>query len=75
MPTTLPRFVTAAFNEGCGDSFDIIVGGWPRGADLQSERAVRTECERAGATWWQEWVIGGFDQVRETIQSGLIRIS
>lgn len=65
----------AAINEGRDSSFDIVVGGFPRGADLQGEREVRTECEQAGATWWQEWVIGGLDQVRETIRSGPVRTS
>ena len=62
----------AATKEGCAASFDIVVGGNPRGADLQHEREVRTECEHAGATWWQEWVVGGLDQVRATIRSGPI---
>jgi alkanesulfonate monooxygenase SsuD/methylene tetrahydromethanopterin reductase-like flavin-dependent oxidoreductase (luciferase family) len=64
---------TAATHEVHGDSFDAVVGGFPRGADPQREREVRAECEHAGATWWQEWVVGGLEQVRETIQSGPIR--
>lgn len=56
-----------------GTPFDVIVGGWPRSADLQHEREVRRDCERAGATWWQEWVIGGPDQVRQIIRSGPVR--
>jgi Luciferase-like monooxygenase len=63
----------AAINEGCGSSFDIVVGGWPRRADVDRERQVRGECERAGATWWQEWVIGGVEEVRATIRSGPVR--
>lgn len=64
---------STASRERPGTPFDIIVGGWPRGADLQHEREVRRDCERAGATWWQEWVIGGPDQVREIIRSGPVR--
>jgi hypothetical protein len=64
---------STASRERPGTPFDIIVGGWPHGADLQQEREVRRDCEPAGATWWQEWVIGGPDQVREIIRSGPVR--
>lgn len=53
--------------------FDIVVGGWPRDADLNREREVRRNCERAGATWWQEWVTGGPKQAREIIRNGPVR--
>jgi alkanesulfonate monooxygenase SsuD/methylene tetrahydromethanopterin reductase-like flavin-dependent oxidoreductase (luciferase family) len=63
----------AATSARCLASFDIVVGGWPRGADLQRERENRAECERAGATWWQEWVVGGLEQVRAIIRGGPLR--
>ena len=62
-----------ADREKGGDPFDIVVGGWPRGADRRREGEVRKEYELAGATWWQEWVVGGPDQVRDTIRSGPVR--
>ena len=64
---------STASRERPGATFDIIVGGWPRGADLNLERKIRRTCKLAGATWWQEWVTGDPEQVREIIRSGPLR--
>jgi len=73
MPQEIIEISSSAAKERPNTPFDIIVGGWPRSADLDREREVRRNCECAGATWWQEWVTGAPERVREIIRSGPIR--
>ena len=50
--------------------FDICVGGYPRPADASAYRRQLDNASAAGATWWNEYVIGAADGIRERIAGG-----
>jgi alkanesulfonate monooxygenase SsuD/methylene tetrahydromethanopterin reductase-like flavin-dependent oxidoreductase (luciferase family) len=50
--------------------FDICVGGYPRPADAGAYRRQLDNASAAGATWWNEYVIGAADGIRERITGG-----
>jgi alkanesulfonate monooxygenase SsuD/methylene tetrahydromethanopterin reductase-like flavin-dependent oxidoreductase (luciferase family) len=57
--------------------YDIAVGGSPRRADWEQERAYIRTLADAGATWWTEYVppaSGDLETVRALIKRGPLRI-
>jgi DNA-binding NtrC family response regulator len=56
------------------EPLEVMVGGHPRDSDLGRERARRAVMADAGATWWSEWIVGAYDDLRATIALGAIRI-
>ena len=55
-------------------SFDIAVGGAPRGDDVDAERAHIRAIAQAGATWWVEWIPpGDRDTMRRAVDRGPLR--
>lgn len=58
-------------------SFDIALGGAPRGADLEAERDYIRLVANAGATWWMEYLppdFGDLRAIRSVVQAGPLRI-
>lgn len=54
--------------------FDIVVGGAPRATDVDAERAHIRAVEKAGATWWVEWIPpGDRDTMRHSVDRGPLR--
>jgi alkanesulfonate monooxygenase SsuD/methylene tetrahydromethanopterin reductase-like flavin-dependent oxidoreductase (luciferase family) len=69
----LREFVRA--QRGTLDGYDIVVGGSPRRADWDEERAYIRALAEAGTTWWQEYVPPGeLGAMREAIARGPLRI-
>jgi alkanesulfonate monooxygenase SsuD/methylene tetrahydromethanopterin reductase-like flavin-dependent oxidoreductase (luciferase family) len=57
-------------------SFDIAVGGFPRGEDLDAERAHIRAIAEAGATWWIDWVPpGDRETMRRAVDAGPLRVA
>jgi alkanesulfonate monooxygenase SsuD/methylene tetrahydromethanopterin reductase-like flavin-dependent oxidoreductase (luciferase family) len=55
-------------------SFEIAVGGAPRGEDVDAEKAHILAIREAGATWWIEWIPpGDRDKMRRSIDRGPLR--
>jgi alkanesulfonate monooxygenase SsuD/methylene tetrahydromethanopterin reductase-like flavin-dependent oxidoreductase (luciferase family) len=55
-------------------SFDIAVGGAPRGEDVDAEKAHIQAIHEAGATWWIEWIPpGDRDTMRRSVDRGPLR--
>jgi hypothetical protein len=50
--------------------FDICAGGYPRSGDAASYNHQLDQAAAAGATWWNEYVIGAADDIRERIKGG-----
>jgi alkanesulfonate monooxygenase SsuD/methylene tetrahydromethanopterin reductase-like flavin-dependent oxidoreductase (luciferase family) len=60
---------------GTSAAFDISVGGSPRRANREEERAYIQSLAEAGATWWIEYVPpDGLDKMRASIAHGPLRI-
>ena len=54
-------------------SFDIALGGAPRGADPAADRDYIRSAAKAGATWWMEYLppdFGGLNTIRSFIKGG-----
>ena len=50
--------------------FDVCGGAFPHSEDAAVYRRLLDEASAAGATWWQEYVIGPAEDIRERIKGG-----
>jgi len=57
------------------EGFDIALGGASRGNDWKKDQETISSLEKAGATWWMEYVTSNtFEKMSEVIRQGPLRI-
>jgi hypothetical protein len=61
-------------NRSVTTPFDLIVGGYERGDDLEKVRDQIAMAAEGGATWWAEYAVGTPEAIRKMVQAGPIRV-
>ena len=57
------------------DPFDLVAGGYDRSTDSAKARDLARQAAEAGATWWNEYAVGGPAAIRAHVESGPLRIA